>query len=82
MSHNGPIDKLPELPLGGRHMSGGESETLLGKEASDKQCFDLLKSNIDINVMMTAGETGKNPFNLTRGEIKKKHSVSVLEETE
>lgn len=39
-------------------MSGGESETLLGKEVSDKQCFDLLKSNIDINAMVTAAETG------------------------
>lgn len=40
-------------------MSGGESETLLGKEASDKQCFDLLKSNTDINAVVTAAETGK-----------------------
>lgn len=59
-------------------MSGGESETLLGKEASDKQCFDLLKSNVDINAMVTAAETGKKKkasFNLTRGEIKKKQTT-------
>lgn len=57
-------------------MSGGESETLLGKEASDKQCFDLLKSNIDINAMVTAAETGKKAsFYLTRGEIKKKQTT-------
>lgn len=54
-------------------MSGVESETLLGKEVSDKQCFDLLKSNIDLNAMVTAAETGgKTSFNLTREEIKKK----------
>jgi len=47
-------------------MSGGESETLLGKEASDKQCFDLLKSNIDINAVLTAGEAGKKLFQFNK----------------